>query len=123
MSNFKLIEKLGLYVINVFIDGEAQASGRAPVVRASDLEKLLSDATKVKGYKEDGDWVFGELDLQEYDTHTALLIAIEPIERGVTKAEIKDAIRCCVNDSAWEDRSNSLRILWDRIETHGLKKD
>jgi hypothetical protein len=57
------------------------------------------------------------------DTHTALLICIEPLKKGVTKAEAVEAIRGAIK---YLDDGNSyepLKALADRIEKEGLRDE
>lgn len=57
-------------------------------------------------------------DRDERDTHTALLINIEPIERGVSAAEI---VKFLHSEASYGDLNGSIKGLADRIEREGVK--
>lgn len=95
MKKYPLIEKLGLYILD-----KESAIGVVDVIHAEDLEVLLENATVVYGQKYfDSDnskngWRVGE-DFS-WQTHKALLIAIEPLEQKkvtITREDLKEAIK------------------------------
>jgi hypothetical protein len=79
------------------------------------IHELEASAQKVYGDK-DGDW-----SLESYpsiDTHTALLIGVEKIEKRVSKAEIVESLRSAI---AYTDTERDLEELARRIEQFGIE--
>lgn len=108
---YPMIEKLGLITSLQTIEMQTQIFERHEIVLANDLKKVLENAQRVYG-RVDGD--FGWHENKEFavwqgersfeKTHTALLLCIEPIKKGVTK----DEIRACL------DRSQDLILDFSR---------
>src|SRR5574343_424331 len=121
MKTYPLIQKLGLKLHDVYITTSFGSSGTANLqttIIADDLESLLSKAQRVYG-KGQSTWVWGDrLEPYSTDTHAALLIAVEPIVKGVRKSEIIKEMR---RESLGP--GDILFELADRIEKEGVIDD
>jgi hypothetical protein len=76
------------------------------------INRLAKNTQVMTG--QDGD-AFGVVPADDYDTHTALVLDIQPIKRGVTKREILKYLRR--EDSWMEDKE-----MADRIEREGISE-
>ena len=111
-----MIEKLNLAVFESI--GGLVRSEQA-MVSARALESLLASAPSVFGRYYDRDKEahdFSSNLMQDHDTHIALLIGIEPINKSVTREEIHDAIA-----KVKETNFHSLIEILHRIADHGYK--
>ena len=80
------------------------------------VAKLEASAVKVYGSVDANGNILDAFGPQsEYDTHSALLIAIEPIQKTVSKSEIVHLLR--TNDNL---TSKKLADMADRIEQFGI---
>ena len=111
---YPLIEKLGLKWHNTFIE-KSYGVTVPNCVLTKDLEALLEKAQTVWGYvgEHGNSWTSHKPGtfIQENNTHTALLIGIEPLKRGVTKAEILAILR---------GEATGYTTLANRIESEGI---
>lgn len=127
MSNFKMIDKLGLGLFTIeqgvvygIVDHEKERFLlREQYVRASDLEKLLSEAKVVYG-RVDGNYGWTDEATTGKD-HSALLIGIEEISKQVTKSEVCEALRVEAKAHSLMGSLSHLKELADRIEKHGIQ--
>lgn len=100
MTNFPLCEEAGLYIFQVL---ECDPESRI-VIKASDVEKFLSEAKRVYGSNLKDQCGYSN-ELVEGDTHTAKLVMIEEINKKPLSiqekqeriiAELKDMARRCI---------------------------
>lgn len=112
------IEKLGLPIKEA-----RQFTDSALVVYCSDLESLLASAQMVYGHqdKNNSQWYYASYKSHSDDvlTHTALLIAVEEIRKGVTKKELLDALSCLAEGSVARDWAHVIKC---RIEKEGIRE-
>lgn len=82
MSRFPLCEKLGLYVSPAHFYDMRALEEKEPALRAADLERILESAPVVYGQPNIvGVLSWSNFRLESGDTHTARLVAVEPIVR------------------------------------------
>lgn len=93
MSQYKRIKELGLKINGPLWEIKtASGSEYGPsYVLADDLERLLENAVKVTG-RVDGNFTFNS-ELNEKDTHTALLLNVQSIERDAVESLLKDIVQ------------------------------
>lgn len=104
---YPMIEKLGLKLWqNCTWEGSDGKGWLDTCIHATDLESLLASAQRVYGCLRD---TWSELEDRHCD-HTALLIAVEEIRKGVTKAEVLEFIE-----------SVGYSKLAERIKTEGIR--
>lgn len=95
-SRFPMCEKLGLTIATLLKESYAEWLSKDTdkpyyfqnfdkVVKAEDLEKLLSQAVRVYGID---DWIWDQKINHKRDTHQALLIAIEELPKEKCKHQI-----------------------------------
>lgn len=93
------------------------------------IEALEASAERVYGnVNEYGGAAAFDTHQMRNDTYTALLVCIEPIQKGVTKSELKDALVDFTNGMSRQDLDGIQRKLVerimklaDRIEAYGLE--
>lgn len=86
--------------------------------RTSIIDRLC-ESSKVVHTANNAAWWATPQDMA-HDTHTAILLDIQPIQRGVTKEEIVNLLRGgCAASTCFE--SSSAKELADRIEREGIK--
>jgi hypothetical protein len=116
MKTYPLIQKLGL---KTFSPNYISRLDDDYLLSASDLEDILKTAQRVYGYigEHGNSWSDSEPGtyIQEKLSHTALLIAVEPIVKGVRKSEIIELLeeRVDKGDSAFEN-------MIERIKNEGI---
>lgn len=106
---FKNIEALGLEVY----------TSEVPVyaIAAQELEKLLESAPTVYGDGTGVDWYAND----KHETHSAKLLCIQPIVKGVTKAEVSKAL----NEQYLNviEASEKYYELLRKIEAEGIRNE
>lgn len=106
MSNYPFIERLGLRVFKHFNYGwsysepnsaggcGSSSDGPRNVVYADELEKLLSSAQAVTGFKdEEGEWTWGDYPCEEYDTHSTLVVGFQPIRKESAEDLLREFVK------------------------------
>jgi hypothetical protein len=105
MKKYPLIESLGLMAYN-----EAPSTW----VYADDLECVLEKAVAVRGLKASNGWAFSEYRCG-IDTHTALLICIQPIAKPDTfeqlAKDVADLGETITNEWIFKMRERAKRLL------------
>lgn len=99
MTDFPLIKSLGLELI----DGHRlypDAPGYTKHVRAVDLEALLASAPVVYGVKDADDVGWCAHHDAEIDTHTALLVNVQPIRKDTAESLLRELIEQCDGETA-----------------------
>lgn len=87
------------------------------------IDALEANAVKVNGsYYQSCNESTWDTGASESDTHSALLINIQPIERGVSVAEVVERLRLEASGlRLFGEHKTDLDELADRIEREGIK--
>lgn len=111
-NQWPIISKLGLNIFKSKLDVD---NSTWHVVAANDLESLLASAQRVYGWGKGADWHPHQTSYNKElsdKTHTALLVGVEEIRKGVTREQILGHLR--------EAGPACREALAERIEAEGI---
>jgi hypothetical protein len=107
------VEKLGITIETA--EETARMSRGTDVVYAGSLEALLESAQVVYGSEECEVFYWNRAKNND-DTHSAKLLCIQPIVKGVTKAEIREVLEA-------RNKNGNYDLLLQRILAEGIRND